>query len=110
MQELLREAAGKYERVIVDSPPLVAVTDPALLAKYVDAVFLVICVGKTSIRHIQRARETLATVGAAIHGAVLNNADVHVSGYYQAYGGYGGYGYGYGESKAAAAPTPAPKP
>jgi succinoglycan biosynthesis transport protein ExoP len=109
MQELLREAAGKYERVIVDSPPLVAVTDPALLAKYVDAVFLVICVGKTSIRHIQRARETLATVGAAIHGAVLNNADVHVSGYYQAYGGYGGYGYGYGESKAAPATSPAPK-
>src|SRR5688572_19246574 len=109
MQELLREAAGKYERVIVDSPPLVAVTDPALLAKYVDAVFLVICVGKTSIRHIQRARETLATVGAAIHGAVLNNADVHVSGYYQAYGGYGGYGYGYGESKPAPATSPAPK-
>jgi len=103
MQELLREAAAKYDRVVVDSPPLVAVTDPALLAKYVDAVFLVISIGKTSIRTIQRARETLATVGAAIHGAVLNNADVKVSGYYQSYGGYG-YGYGYGERRAEPAP------
>jgi capsular exopolysaccharide synthesis family protein len=103
MQELLREAAEKYERVLVDSPPLVAVTDPALLAKYVDAVFLVISIGKTSIRTIQRARETLATVGASIHGAVLNNADVKVSGYYQSYGGYG-YGYGYGERRTESAP------
>lgn len=104
MQELLREAAARYDRVIVDSPPLVAVTDPALLAKYVDAVFLVISIGRTSIRTIQRARETLAAVGAGIHGAILNNADVKVSGYYHSYGGYAyGYGYGYGERKPEAA-------
>jgi capsular exopolysaccharide synthesis family protein len=97
MQELLREAAGRWDRVIVDSPPIVAVTDPSLLAKSVDAVFLVISVGKTSIRTIQRARETLSTVGAVVHGAILNNADVKLSGYAQSYGGYGyGYGYGYG--------------
>jgi capsular exopolysaccharide synthesis family protein len=97
MQELLAEAAVKWDRVIIDSPPLVAVTDPALLAKYVDAIFLVISIGKTSIRTIQRARETLSTVGAGIHGAILNNADVKISGYAQSYGGYGyGYGYGYG--------------
>ena len=95
MQEVLKEAAGRWDRVIVDSPPLVAVTDPALLAKYVDAVFLVISIGKTSIRSIQRARETLAGVGCPIHGAVLNNADLRLSGYAESYGGYG-YGYGYG--------------
>jgi capsular exopolysaccharide synthesis family protein len=97
MQEVLKEAAGRWDRVIVDSPPLVAVTDPALLAKYVDAVFLVISIGKTSIRSIQRARETLAGVGCSISGAVLNNADLRLSGYAETYGGYGyGYGYGYG--------------
>jgi capsular exopolysaccharide synthesis family protein len=95
MQDLLREASAKWDRVVIDSPPLVAVTDPALLAKYVDAVFLVISIGKTSIRTIQRARETLQSVGAGIHGAVLNNADVRISGYAESYGGYG-YGYGYG--------------
>ncbi len=95
MQEILKEAAGRWDRVVVDSPPLVAVTDPALLAKYVDAVFLVISIGKTSIRSIQRARETLAGVGCPIHGAVLNNADLRLSGYAESYGGYG-YGYGYG--------------
>ena len=94
MREVLQKASGLYERVVVDSPPLVAVTDPALLAKYVDGVFLVVSVGKTSIRTLLRAKETLATVGAAIHGAVLNNADEKTSGYAGAYGGYG-YGYGY---------------
>jgi capsular exopolysaccharide synthesis family protein len=108
MQEVLREAAARWDRVIVDSPPLVAVTDPALLAKWVDAVFLVISIGKTSIRTIQRARETLATVGATVHGAVLNNADERVAGYYHTYGAYGyGYGYhGYGPREPEKEPAP----
>ncbi|NUN51759.1 MAG: polysaccharide biosynthesis tyrosine autokinase, partial [Planctomycetaceae bacterium] len=100
MQDLLRSAASRYGRVVVDSPPLVAVTDPALLAKYVDAVFLVISIGKTSIRNLQRARETLATVGVPVHGAVLNNADSRTSGYAAGYG----YGYGYGGGAGGAAP------
>lgn len=75
-------------------------TDPALLAKYVDAVFLVISIGKTSIRNLQRARETLATVGVPVHGAVLNNADSRTSGYAAGYG----YGYGYGGGAGGAAP------
>lgn len=97
MKEVLRQAAERWDRVIVDSPPLAAVTDPALLAKYVDGVFLVISMGKTSVRTLQRARETLEGVGASIHGAVLNNADVRISGY------YGGYGYGYGYASPAPA-------
>ncbi len=101
MQQILRDASARYDRVIVDSPPIVAVTDPALLAKYVDAVFLVISIGKTSIRMIQRAQETLAAVGVSIHGAILNNADERTSGYGGYYGGYG-YGYGYGYAARAA--------
>jgi capsular exopolysaccharide synthesis family protein len=113
MREVLKEAESTYARVIVDSPPLVAVTDPALLAKYVDGVFLVISIGKTSIRSIQRARETLAAAGAKVDGAILNNADLRLSGYTESYGGYGyGYGYGYaspggdGKGKGAAAAGP----
>jgi capsular exopolysaccharide synthesis family protein len=113
MREVLKEAEATYARVIVDSPPLVAVTDPALLAKYVDGVFLVISIGKTSVRSIQRARETLAAAGAKVDGAILNNADLRLSGYSESYGGYGyGYGYGYasagGDGKGTKAPAAGP--
>ena len=104
MREVLAEAIGAYDRVVIDSPPLAAVTDPALLAKSVDGVFLVVAMGKTSVRLIQRARETLAAVGCAVHGAILNNSDSQHFGYYGYYRSYGyGYGYGYGyESKGGA--------
>jgi capsular exopolysaccharide synthesis family protein len=92
MKAVLEEARGIYDRIIIDSPPIVAVTDPVLIAKFVDAVFLVVSVGRTSVRLIQRAKETLASAGVVIHGAILNNSDLRHSGYY----GYRGYGYGYG--------------
>ena len=60
-----------------------------------------VSIGKTSIRTLQRAQEALSTVGAAIHGAILNNADLRASGYA---GSYGGYGYGYAAEGEAAAP------
>jgi capsular exopolysaccharide synthesis family protein len=104
MKELLVEAAKLYEYVIVDSPPVVAVTDPALLAKHVDAVFLVISVGKTSVRLVNRAREAFAAVGSVIHGAVLNNADEQASIYYYGYYKGRGYTYGYGYAAPEGAP------
>ncbi len=106
MREFLAESARTYDRVVIDSPPLSAVTDPCLLAKYVDAVFLVISRGRTSSRLIQRAREALAGVGVRLHGAILNNADLSHPGYEGYYGGYY-YGYGYApkDDREKAAPA-----
>jgi succinoglycan biosynthesis transport protein ExoP len=100
MRELLVEAGKHYQYILVDSPPVVAVTDPALLAKHVDAVFLVVSVGKTSVRILHRAREAFAAVGATIHGAIMNNSDEQASIYYYGYYKGRGYTYGYGYSPA----------
>ncbi len=85
MDALLAEAAGRYQRVLVDTPPLVAVTDARVLASRVAGLYLVISAGKTSRRLIQRAVESLTSIGFDVHGAVLNNAT-------QPEGRYGYYG------------------
>jgi polysaccharide biosynthesis transport protein len=88
-REVLEQCAEKFERVIIDSPPAVPVTDPAILATYCDGVVLVVRSGRTQQDHAQRARRNLADVGARIIGVVLNDTEL-------SRGGYGGYRYGYG--------------
>lgn len=90
MASILEQARERYGKVVLDTPPLVAVTDTCLLAPLVDGRFLVISVGKTSWRLITRGKEALSAVGVEATGAILNNIRSRQRGY-----GYG-YGYGYG--------------
>lgn len=71
--------------VLFDSPPIIAVTDAAVLARKVDAVLLVVSAGKTRREHAARARQLLEKVGANVLGVVLNNAQIDES-LYQYYG------------------------
>lgn len=73
MADFLREAAEQYECVVLDTPPLIAVTDARVLASRVDGLYLVISVGRTSRRLIQRAVESLTSIGFDVDGAILNN-------------------------------------
>jgi protein-tyrosine kinase len=79
--ERLRAAA---DIVLFDTPPVVAVTDAAVLATKVDGVLLVFQAGRTSRERARRARQILEKVKANIIGVVLNNAKVE-----QGYGYYG---------------------
>jgi non-specific protein-tyrosine kinase len=79
--ERLRAAA---DIVLFDTPPVVAVTDAAVLATKVDGVLLVFQAGRTSRERARRARQILEKVKANIVGVVLNNAEVE-----QGYGYYG---------------------
>jgi capsular exopolysaccharide synthesis family protein len=88
-RELIEECAEKFERVIIDSPPAVPVTDPAILASYCDGVVMVVRSGRTAEDQARRARRNLTDVGARILGVVLNDCDVSRR-------GYGAYRYGYG--------------
>jgi len=88
MQSLLEELMSGYESVVFDGPPLIAVTDSALLAPLVGGVLLVIEAGKTRIDMIQEAKSILENAGSRIIGCVLNgvrrkNKDAH---YYYYYG------------------------
>ncbi|MHC4473071.1 MAG: polysaccharide biosynthesis tyrosine autokinase, partial [Planctomycetota bacterium] len=79
--EILREAQESYAKVILDTPPLVPVTDTCLLSTQVDCVFLVISVGRTSWRLIQQGKEALGAVGVNAAGAILNNMRSHQRSY-----------------------------
>ena len=70
--EVLRE---KFDYVVVDSPPLLLVTDPSILASYTDAVLLVVKVRRKSKLNTKEAVKILRGVGANLLGVVVNNSD-----------------------------------
>ena len=109
MQELVSEAANQYDVVVFDSSPVLAVTDPSVVATMVDEIVVVVSSGKTRMRDLEHAIEQLAGVGGKIGGVIVNNFDPR-----KAYGFVYGrqrkaYYYGYGGSpggKAAERPAP----
>jgi capsular exopolysaccharide synthesis family protein len=88
MRQLLTLAAECYEHVIIDSPPLMSVTDPVILSTMVDGVILVVQAGRSTRDIVRRARLELQNVGAKVFGVVLNNFDMKREGYSSDYGAY----------------------
>jgi len=91
---------GYFDHIVIDSPPVLSVTDARILATTVDAVVLVIKGGETPKEAVQRTKRLLQDVHAHIIGTLLNNVDIHSADYYYYskyyYYGYGKkYGYGY---------------
>jgi capsular exopolysaccharide synthesis family protein len=102
--ETLKEKLYKrYDRIIVDSPPVGLVADSQILAASCDITLLVLRAEKSTRRHSQQARDVLLSVGGRLLGAVVNDVPQRHShyGYYSSYGYgyYGGYGYGEQEKK-----------
>lgn len=71
MRAFIEKVSGVYDRVILDSPPLNAVTDAQILSGIVDGVILVVSSGTTDIEESKRAKEMLVTAKANILGVVL---------------------------------------
>jgi len=92
MDDLLEQCGKLYTHVVIDSPPILSVTDGILLARKADAVALVIRHGKSSKHVVRRARDLLLRAGAPITGIVLNAVDLNAPEYYGYYG-YSGYSY-----------------
>lgn len=86
MEQLLTSADGAYDIVLLDTPPVLAVTDAQLVANLCDGVILVVCSGKTEVEQAVMATELLKRSKAKILGAVLNQKDVKQSQYYYYYG------------------------
>jgi capsular exopolysaccharide synthesis family protein len=72
MRRLMRDLGKEFDLVLCDAPSILAVTDPVLLAKDVDAVVLVIAAQYARRETIARAKSLLETANANIAGAVLN--------------------------------------
>jgi capsular exopolysaccharide synthesis family protein len=81
MGELIAALQQQADIVLFDAPPIVAVTDAAVLASKVDAVLLVISAGKTKREHARKAKALLNQVNARLIGTVLNNVKGEASMY-----------------------------
>ena len=85
MRVLFEEARGEYQFVVVDSPPLLNVSDSRILATLVEGVILVVKGGTTPRELAQRAKSYAEDVGANLIGVVLNNLDVRAGDDYYRY-------------------------
>lgn len=86
MTRLLEELNGRYDQVLIDTPPVIAVTDAQVLASKVDGVVLVVNAGKTNKDIAMKAKQQLENVKANILGVVLNNKEIKDDSYYYYYG------------------------
>ena len=93
MRALLEQFAARYSHVVIDSPPILSVTDAVILGRMVDAVVLEVRHGKANKNVMRRARDLLVRSGAPMAGLVMNAVDLNSPEYYGYYG-YQGYSYG----------------
>jgi capsular exopolysaccharide synthesis family protein len=94
-------ARRAYDRIIFDCPPIMAVSEAAILASQVDGVLLVVWAGQTSRRLAQMALQLVRQRGGHALGCVLNNLEFGRVGYYyySTYYGYYDYDYRYEREK-----------
>ena len=97
MQAFLDQARAEYDYVLIDTPPVMPVTDSAVLSSRTDGVLLVVASGEDKPEIVQTAKTRLEQGGARILGCVLNKVKVAAGKYGYGSNHYGyGYGYGYG--------------
>jgi len=110
--KLVKDLNERFDRVILDSPPVMVVTDSVVLSTLVDGILLVARTGVTTRASLRETVRQLREVGGRVLGCVLNDMDLEKPGYgyyrYRRYGyyryGYSRYGYGhYGEKEEEAA-------
>ncbi len=91
--EVLFALQSEFDMVLVDSPPVLSVTDAAVLSVWVDASLIVTSAGITTRNHLRSALEVFRQAGAPLSGAVLNRVELEL--------GYGYYGQAYARSLAS---------
>ena len=96
--DLLAWAEAHYDQVLVDAPPVLAVSDAAIISRLVDGVVLVVRPEKNRRRLVQRAAESFHSIDARLLGVVINGLTPQ-SDHAYGYGYSQGYGYGYGHDQ-----------
>lgn len=99
MRSLLDELRARFDHVIIDAPPLLPVTDAAVVSRVADGAILVVGAGVIKRENVTRALESLETVEAHLLGVVVNRAPT------KGVDSYGYYGDRYGYRTAEAART-----
>lgn len=96
MAEQLHQWTKEFDRVVLDTAPVLAVSDTQALAVLADTVVLVARAGMTRKRALLRARDLLWRINAPIAGVVVNDVDMRLENFYTYRYGMYGYNYGYG--------------
>lgn len=106
MEATLRDLLKRFRQIVIDSPPLLLVTDAVVLSAMVDGVILVVASGTTARGALARAHRILENAGSRVLGMVLNKVDMRFDTYYGSY--YGPYHQGYYDEISVASPTHSP--
>jgi len=91
-KQVLAELEARFDRILLDSPPVLAVTDAVVLARLSSGVMLIAQAGKTLLDDVGHSARQFRDIDAPILGVILNDMDIsdrRYGGYYYAYGGYG---------------------
>ena len=92
LESLVKEARGKYDKILIDAPPILSVTDGVVLNRLVDGVVLVVAANETRKDVISRAIELLNKLDANLLGVLISKMEFKRNSYYN-------YGYSYGQEK-----------
>ncbi|WP_337916331.1 polysaccharide biosynthesis tyrosine autokinase [Vibrio cholerae] len=93
MEELLQWASEHYDLVIVDTPPVLAVTDPSIVGAHAGTTLMVARFGQNTAKEIDVARHRFEQSGIEVKGVIFNAVEKKASSTY----GYGYYNYSYSD-------------
>lgn len=91
MKGFLRETRNEYDWIIIDTPPVLFVSDAIVLSSFSDRTVLVVKAGSVTKGLLARTKSQLDNVQANIEGSILNNMIISKMGRYYSYYGYHGY-------------------
>jgi Mrp family chromosome partitioning ATPase len=91
MKEFVNAVRERYDRVLFDSPPALAVTDAAVIGAIVDGTLMVLQAGKAKYEMALECRERMQASGSHVIGGILNNVTARLARYHYSY--YYRYGY-----------------
>lgn len=85
MQQFMESLRQSFDSIVIDSPPLIVVTDAQIISKYSDVCILVVASGESDKNSVMKAKELLCNVNANLIGIVLNKIDISSDRYYKYY-------------------------
>lgn len=88
MRELLQYFKRQFDYILVDAPPVLLVSDPSIIGRYVDGVLFVVRAGLTQRKQVLHAQAKLEQVKARTIGSILTHAEYHSPFYYRYYRHY----------------------
>jgi polysaccharide biosynthesis transport protein len=88
MGKLIGELSDTFDMIIIDSPPVLSVSDPMIVSKHVKGVILVSWAGSTTYEMLRKGIKLFREISVPIIGMILNRFDAKKSGYYYGYGDY----------------------